>query len=676
MTAFEQLHPALQHHIVNSLEWRMLRPLQEQAIDPILNGKNVLLIAPTAGGKTEAAIFPILSSLLSTQVAPPSVLYICPLRALLNNLEQRLSHYSRLLGRSCALWHGDVTQAEKSRILREPPDVLLTTPESIEAILVSKRVSAAAFFSRVRYVVLDELHAFASDDRGWHVWYLLKRLSALVEKPFQIVGLSATVGNPQELLSWICAHSGREKQVIAPQEGVSLNPEVTIDYVGSVENAAHVISLMHRGEKRLVFCDSRSQAEQLALHLRTKEVETFVSHSSLSKDERARAESAFAEGRNCVIVATSTLELGIDVGDLDRVIQIDAPSTVASFLQRLGRTGRRAGATRNCLFLATNSESLLRAAAIEHLWRDGWVEPVRPPPAPYHVAVQQALCRTLQNGFVSQKDLLGFVSQNALDHLLAKEFLVSDGPAVMIGPATERLYGKRNYLELLSVFDTPPLFLVEFNGREVGWIHELSLGRRRDGSDPVILLGGRAWWVRSVNWERKTVSVEPSDIEGRSLWLGSSAPLSFKLCQAMREVLDSESVWKSWSRRAQTELASFRSKRVTDTSGTALHATKSGCVWWTFAGIRANALIAAWFRCQNIDSRSDNLRLICDCSVPELSKAIRSEIGEIHLPEKFTLPKFAEALSKSELSVYAEQRLYDEPSARKIIALPTVQVHP
>jgi ATP-dependent helicase Lhr and Lhr-like helicase len=304
------------------------------------------------------------------------------------------------------------------------------------------------------------------------------------------------------------------------------------------------------------------------------------------------------------------------------------------------------------------------------------VEPVQPPPAPFHVAVQQALCRTLQDGFVSQRELLGFVSQNALDHLFAKEFLVSDGPAVMIGPEAERSFGKRNYLELLSVFDTPPLFLVEFNGREVGWIHELSLERRRDGSDPVILLGGRAWWVRFVNWERKTVSVEPSDIEGRSLWLGSSAPLSFELCQAMRRVLDSEFVSKSWSHRAQRELASFRHKHLTDNSGTVLHAIKSGCVWWTFAGIRANALIADWLRSKSIDSRSDNLRLICDCSVPELSKAIRSEIGEIHLPEKFTLPKFAEALSKCELSVYAKQRLYDEPSAQKIIALPTVQAHP
>ncbi len=198
------------------MEWRTLRPLQEQAIDPILDGKNVLLIAPTAGGKTEAAIFPVLSELLTSACAPSSVLYICPLRALLNNLEHRLSYYCRLVGQSCALWHGDVTQTEKSRVLREPPDILLTTPESIEAILISTRVSAAAFFSRVRFVILDELHAFASDDRGWHVWYLLKRLAGLVERPFQILGLSATVGNPAELLSWICQQSDRSQQVIAP----------------------------------------------------------------------------------------------------------------------------------------------------------------------------------------------------------------------------------------------------------------------------------------------------------------------------------------------------------------------------------------------------------------------------------------------------------------------------
>ena len=157
--SFERLHPALQHHILNSLEWRTLRPLQESAIGPILDGANALLIAPTAGGKTEAAIFPILSEMLRRDLPAPSVLYVCPIRALLNNLEIRLGWYTELIGRTCDLWHGDISQADKSAVLRNPPDILLTTPESVEAMLVSTRVNNAAIFSRIQFVVADELHA-------------------------------------------------------------------------------------------------------------------------------------------------------------------------------------------------------------------------------------------------------------------------------------------------------------------------------------------------------------------------------------------------------------------------------------------------------------------------------------------------------------------------------------
>ena len=161
--SFERLHPALQHHILNSLEWRTLRPLQESAIDPILDGSNALLIAPTAGGKTEAAIFPILSEILLQDLPAPSVLCVCPIRALLNNLEIRLGWYAELIGRKCKLWHGDVSQAEKSAVLRNPPDILLTTPESVEAMLVSTKVNNAEIFSRIQFIVADELHAFAAD---------------------------------------------------------------------------------------------------------------------------------------------------------------------------------------------------------------------------------------------------------------------------------------------------------------------------------------------------------------------------------------------------------------------------------------------------------------------------------------------------------------------------------
>lgn len=156
---FARLHPALQHYILNSLEWRTLRPLQETAIDPILDGSNALLIAPVAGGRTEAAIFPVVSEILRRDLPAPSVLYVCPIRALLNNLEIRLGWYAELIGRTCKLWHGDVSQAEKSAVLRNPPDILLTAPESIEAMLVSTKVNNAAILSRIQFIVADELHA-------------------------------------------------------------------------------------------------------------------------------------------------------------------------------------------------------------------------------------------------------------------------------------------------------------------------------------------------------------------------------------------------------------------------------------------------------------------------------------------------------------------------------------
>ena len=170
----------------------------------------------------------------------------------------------------------------------------------------------------------------------------------------------------------------------------------SVSSLGSVSNAATVIAALHRGEKRLVFCDSRQLVEEIGAALRERGVTTFLSHASLPADDRRRAEQAFAEARNCVIVATSTLELGIDVGDLDRVIQVNHPPSVAAFLQRSGRTGRREGTIRNCLFLAVDTGSLLWSAGLLQLWGQGYVEPVVPPPQPRHIVAQQLLALCLQ----------------------------------------------------------------------------------------------------------------------------------------------------------------------------------------------------------------------------------------------------------------------------------------
>ena len=349
----DRLHPVLVHHLVNTLGWPSLRPLQEQAVRPVCDGDDAVLLAPTAGGKTEAAVFPLLTAMEEQGWTGLSVLYLCPLKALLNNLAPRLERYAGWLGRRVAVWHGDVTAPVRRRILADSPDVLLTTPESLEAMLISLKVDERRLFAGLRAVVVDEVHAFAGDDRGWHLLAVLERLTVLTGRPIQRVGLSATVGNPDALLDWLqgSGRGVRPARVVAPEPppttvGVTdrtSDEAVELDYVGSVPNAARVIAALHRGEKRLVFCDSRRLVEELGAELRARGVTTFLSHASLSADERHRAEQAFAEARDCVIVATSTLELGVDVGDLDHVIQLNSPGTVASFLQRLGRTGRRPG---------------------------------------------------------------------------------------------------------------------------------------------------------------------------------------------------------------------------------------------------------------------------------------------------------------------------------------------
>ncbi|HLR43558.1 MAG TPA: DEAD/DEAH box helicase, partial [Brevibacterium sp.] len=492
LTGFDALAPSVQHHIVNTLGWPGLRPLQEASVAPLVAGEDAILLAPTAGGKTEAATFPLLTRMSDEDWRGTSVLYVCPLRALLNNLQPRLSCYAQWLGRTAEVRHGDTTAGQRKRLQAEPPDILLTTPESLEAMLVSTVTSPEVMFANLRAIVVDEVHAFAGDDRGWHLQGVLSRLEAIAGRPLQRIGLSATVGNPQELLRWLRgpgrdASSGR---VIDPG-GLGKDSDVRLDWVGTLDNAAEVISRLHRGEKRLVFADSRRTVESLTLSLRERKVQTFASHSSLSVDERRRSEQAFAEAQDTVIVATSTLELGIDVGDLDRCLQIGAPRTVASMLQRLGRTGRRADTDRNMLFLGTHEEEFLRALGLLLLWSEGYVEPIRPPCTPYHVIAQQILGLTLQHRAVTRAhvhgDLAAFApwtlddGDEILDHMLAEKFLVGDGELLFAGPAAERRYGGMHFRDVMAVFTAAPQFTVLHGRTEIGLIDPMVLRGPRDG---------------------------------------------------------------------------------------------------------------------------------------------------------------------------------------------------
>jgi ATP-dependent Lhr-like helicase len=611
LSAFDQLDPLVQHHIVNTLGWRGLRPLQEACIEPIQSGEHCLLLAPTAGGKTEAATFPVLSRICEGSWTGLSVIYVCPLKALLNNLHPRLEEYCRMVGRRCELWHGDIGPSQRNRIKADPPDILLTTPESLEVMLISSKEDGREMLQSVRVVIIDEIHAFAGDDRGWHLLAVLERIGRLAKREIQRIGLSATVGNPEELLEWLAGHCQRPRRVIQPTTpGNTAETDVQLDYVGSLQNAAIVISRLYRGEKRLVFCDSRSRVEELGILLRELNVSTFLSHSSLSAEERRDSEVAFAEGQDCVIVATSTLELGIDVGDLDRVIQIDAPWSVASFLQRLGRTGRRAGSTRNCLFLTTTDNALLRAAALLALWKDDYLEPVESPKHPLHLFAQQIMALALQTGGIGQEDwqkmmvdspIFGAEDPKTLkgivDYMLEEGILWSDGARLVIGDAGEGYFGRRHFMDLISVFTSDPVFKVLHGRKELGSVDQVTFLRERRDDQPIILsLGGRSWLVQDIDWKARQAQVIPEEGKGKSQWLGTGQGMSFRFARKVQEILASEDNGPEWSSRtkdAMEGLRNFYNFISKDDDLIIANHEKDEFHWYTFAGASCNLAIAS-----------------------------------------------------------------------------------
>ena len=697
MNAFERFSGALQYQIVNTLGWRELRPVQEQAAGALLEGKNCIVLAPTAGGKTEAAFFPLLSTMDVEDWRPASVLYLSPIRALINNLEGRLSYYAGLVGRRAFKWHGDVGPTERRRFLADPADILLTTPESLEAMMMSARVPAGRLFATLRAVVIDEIHAFAADDRGAHLSALLERLARLCGQDLQRIGLSATVGDPQAILDWVKGSSQRAGVVVDPG-GESSPVELTLDYVGNLDNAARVIEALHPGRKRLVFVDSRRGAEELGKLLSRLDVLTHVSHGSLSASERRDAERAFAEGQDCVIVATSALELGIDVGDLDHVLQLDSPNSVASFLQRMGRTGRREGAARNCTFLATTDADLLQAAGIVTLFREGYVEPVQPKRRAAHILAHQVMGLAIQHSGLGRGDwwpwldgaaafcgLTAEERQGVVAHMLAQDILTDQEGRLWLGEDGERRFGRAGFRKLYAVFDTPRLILVRYHTREIGQVDAGFLRTLATGEPPTCFtLAGRPWQVLEIDWPRGICSVRPAP-EGRAArWSGTPRFLSYKLCQTMRRILLGQDVEANLSRRAVTTLDMMRSEHafLAESPAPLLDAPE-GITWWTFAGGAANLLLARTLEAElhdQVTSRNTSLTITGQAgkSIAAVRQALRKLKEEARPTEEDALrlaaqsprqglSKFAPCLPEDLLQELMAGNLFDVDGAGRVL---------
>lgn len=555
MTLFESFHPSLQEVLLSGLGWDGLRPVQEETCRAVADGADVVVLAPTAGGKTESAFIPVIDALLKAGSSGLGAIYLSPLKALINDQEDRILLMCGRAGLTVASQHGDVAARDRWKFSAdgELPNLLLTTPESLE-VLLGDPASRGAFAS-VRFVIIDEIHAFMETDRGVHLRCLLDRLemAGAGRRVVQRIGLSATVGNPEELLAWLSG-PGRKKQLVqipSPATPKRFSFVVEGEFSAQVRAVAEAV----RGRKALVFVDSRSLAERLMMPLSDLVSGVYLHHSSVSAEDRAEAEAAFDQGGGTCVICTSTMELGIDIGDLDLVVQYGPPRSVASFLQRLGRTGRRGGAAEMLFVLYSPCDLLVAAATIESAMRHE-VEPLRVPAHAYHVMVQQLfLLLKSRPGGVSQRTIAGALRSlspfamvppdtvtRLLGYLAEQGFLVCDGDLYSAGPRAERELGRSNWVALVSVIhDAGGYAAVLPDGTVVG-----TLDPRFVGSEPgkMFSFSGRNWRLLFRDDVHKRALVEPASGSGggvkRPFWSGSGmrgADVSPTVCGAVCQIL-------------------------------------------------------------------------------------------------------------------------------------------
>lgn len=640
MSALTLLSPHLRHAVLDQLKWNGLRPVQEASIPPILAGENVIVLAPTAGGKTEAAFLPAMDVLHGEQNGGLGLLYVSPLVALLNNQESRAHTLSGLMGMTAFKWHGGVGTAARRKFIEDPAQMLLTTPESLEAMLIGRSVPVRNLFRNLRFVVVDEVHAFADSDRGAHLIAVLERLAAFSAHDVQRIGLSATVHNPVVIGQWLKGRSQRKGRVVRPV-AEQRTREALIRMEGrEVAVGPHLMAEVRCG-KSLVFTESRVDAEEVASTLHEGKLVEYVGtyHSAISLEARQAAEEAMHGHayKDVCLACTSAMELGIDIGDLDRVLQLGPPGSVSSLLQRWGRTGRREGRPQRTTIYASSPMELLTALAQVTLAEEGWAEPVEPRGRAYHILFQQVLNRVLQGGHarpeVLWEEVCGVsafrkITKSAFDelvtHLVATDMLAWVNGTLVLGDAAQRRLGGRHFQALITSFDTPDVYTVVdvANRFEVGqleswFVDELRQDLEGGGEPPVILLTGRAWRIQRIHEVSSTIDVVADRSGQAPKWLSGTPRLMHPtLAWRHRELLVASTPHPSLDASGLAHLEALRSGfpflRESDWAWTM---TERGLTLHTFAGTRINKTLELLLRLACPRVESGNFAVIC--TLPE-----------------------------------------------------------
>jgi ATP-dependent Lhr-like helicase len=541
---YTTLHGSLQQVLVQRLGWTSLREVQEEACKAVQGGRDVLIIAPTAGGKTEAALIPVIDSILKHGGPGVSCLYISPLKALINDQEERFATFCTTTGLDLMKWHGDVPKGDRSWKSAEPPQILMITPESLEVLLLEPALSADLV--HLRFIIIDEVHAFVESERGIQLRTLLDRLDLLSGRPVQRIGLSATVGNPSEVLDWL---SGGKTGSVLVQ--VPVEPrEKWFSFIVENDEQERMAALVRlvRSRKAIIFVNSRSDAERAARVLKNEIMHLSVHHSSLSPELRKEAEDAFTKEGGACIISTSTLELGIDIGDLDMVVLLGPCASVSSFLQRMGRSGRRGCPPYVACVLENPCELLCMVAALECASMKR-VEHSTPGTSPYNVLVQQILLELHRSGRTSARQLeqtllvLAPFKKMPRDHfkavienLIRKGYLASDGDMLMPGIDAEKRFGRSNWRDVFSVISGGGDYrAVTPEGVVVGRLDARFVASSRSGNFP---LGGKSWKMIGCDEAHNRVIVVPgSDQRSGVFWTGGQAGYTPLICRAVQSII-------------------------------------------------------------------------------------------------------------------------------------------
>ena len=544
-SVFQTLHESLQSVLLQRLGWSELREVQEETCRAVGAGSDVLVLAPTAGGKTEAALIPVTDALLKSGSPGIACLYISPLKALINDQESRFLAFSTPCGLEVQKWHGDVPRGDRAWAAGEPPHYLMITPESLEVLLLERDLTAD--LKNLKFIVVDEVHAFVESERGVHLRCLIDRLDRISGRHIQRIGLSATVGNPEDVLAWL-SDKDRHQEVVR----VPVPPrEKKFSFVVEPDEGRRMKALQRvvLGKKAIVFVNSRSDAEKVMKSLRGKTENLSIHHSSLSPDMRKEAERVFSSEGSACIVCTSSLELGIDIGDLDIVVQLGAPGSVSSFLQRMGRSGRRGKPSFVAFILADPCSLLCTVAVIESASRKE-VEPLVPLVKPYNVMIQQLLLALVRSRRISSKKLIGSVRdltpfrkiqpsviETIIRFLRSEEYLVSDGEMLMPGARLEHEFGQSNWRDLYSVIAGAGDYrAVTPDGEVVGRLDARFVNSAGSAS---FQLGGKNWTMVKCDESHSRVVVVPgSDQKGGIFWTGGENGFSPVVCRGVAGIVE------------------------------------------------------------------------------------------------------------------------------------------